>query len=124
MALKWLRQGIRRFVTAVEEERLVAAIREAEKGNRGEVRVHIEARCKGDPLERAAFLFGELHMEQVSVANALSSRRASVASSKDRVWTMWNVSSIAAMISSTRVFHFDLRVSLAVTLVNNSRTRR
>ena len=41
---------------------LVAAIGRAEQGSRGEVRVHIEERCRGDALERARELFGELGM--------------------------------------------------------------
>jgi uncharacterized membrane protein len=46
-----------------ESARLVQAIAAAERGNRGEVRVHIEARCnERDPVERARQLFGMLGM--------------------------------------------------------------
>lgn len=44
--------------------RVVAAIRGAERGSRGEVRVHVEERCKGDALDRARALFGELRMHE------------------------------------------------------------
>lgn len=53
----------RRRLGGEEESRVVAAIARAEQGNRGEVRVHIEARCGGaEPLARAATLFEELGM--------------------------------------------------------------
>lgn len=42
-----------------------AAIADAERGHRGEIRVHIEGRYPGDgPLGRAAALFAELGMER------------------------------------------------------------
>ena len=48
-----------------EEARVLAAIGRAERGNRGEVRVHLEGRCPAaDPLERAARLFDELGMRE------------------------------------------------------------
>lgn len=57
----------RRYLGPEEEKAVVLAIGEAEKGNRGEVRVHIEARCKGqDPLSRAAALFDELGMSRTA----------------------------------------------------------
>ncbi len=46
--------------------RVVAAIGEAERGNRGEVRVHLEARCRFDPVERAHDVFGELEMYETA----------------------------------------------------------
>lgn len=52
-----------RYLSRAEERRVVDAIRAAERGNRGEVRVHLEARYAGDgPLERAAALFDALDM--------------------------------------------------------------
>ncbi len=48
-----------------EEAALVAAIRNAERDNRGEVRVHIERTCAGDPLKRAAKVFALLGMHGV-----------------------------------------------------------
>lgn len=57
----------RRHLGSVDEKEVVQAIGEAEKGNRGEVRVHIEARCPGgDPLLRAAELFREQGMERTA----------------------------------------------------------
>lgn len=54
----------RPILTAEQEQTLNAAIAEAERGNRGEVVVHLERRCKSPPLERAAALFGELGLEE------------------------------------------------------------
>lgn len=54
----------RRAAFAPEDEaRIVAAIRDAERGNRGEVRVHVEPRCpRSDALARARELFFRLGM--------------------------------------------------------------
>lgn len=49
---------------ATQSARLVQAIAAAEADNRGEVRLHLEARCSGDPLERARRLFGQLGMQK------------------------------------------------------------
>ena len=46
---------------------LVRAITDAELGNRGEVRVHVEPRCPHpDPIDRAAELFEELGMRETA----------------------------------------------------------
>ncbi len=51
----------RRFLTGPEEAQVVAAIEAAEAGHRGEIMVHVEARCRGgDALARAGVLFDEL----------------------------------------------------------------
>ncbi|MEM1414481.1 MAG: TPM domain-containing protein [Myxococcota bacterium] len=63
---------------------VVDAIRDAERGHRGEIRVHVEARCKGDALARAAALFEELGMRgtagdtAVLLYVALASRKVAV----------------------------------------------
>ncbi|MCA9537078.1 MAG: TPM domain-containing protein [Myxococcales bacterium] len=41
----------------LEEQRIVRAIANAERDNRGEVQVHVERRCGGDPLARARALY-------------------------------------------------------------------
>ncbi|MEO0325111.1 MAG: TPM domain-containing protein [Myxococcota bacterium] len=78
---------------------VVAAIAEAERGHRGEIRVHVEARCKGEALARAALLFEELGMRRTAEATgvllyvALASRKVAVfadagvhASAEDGFW--------------------------------------
>ena len=56
----------RRPLGAEDEKEVVRAIVEAEKGNRGEVRVHIESRCPGDALERAREHFFRLGMDRTA----------------------------------------------------------
>jgi uncharacterized membrane protein len=51
-------------LTPTEEQDVVRAIANAERGNRGEVRLHLEARCRGEPLARAEALYRELGMHQ------------------------------------------------------------
>lgn len=51
-------------LTPKEEQDVVRAIANAERGNRGEVRLHLEARCRGEPLARAEALYRELGMDQ------------------------------------------------------------
>jgi hypothetical protein len=50
--------------TEVQEERLVRAIAEAERGNRGEVRLHVERRCVTAPVLRAQALYRQLGLDQ------------------------------------------------------------
>lgn len=50
--------------TREQAEALVAAIGDAERGNCGEVRVHLEESCPGEPLDRAREIFAGLKMHQ------------------------------------------------------------
>lgn len=43
-------------------DRIVRAIGVAEKNTSGEIRVHLEQVCKGDPYMRAAYVFSKLGM--------------------------------------------------------------
>ena len=55
-----------------EQENLIAdAIEKAETGTTGEIRVHIERRCKVEPLHRAITLFGELGMHDTIHKNGV-----------------------------------------------------
>ncbi len=75
----------RKYLDDTQEQALVAAIKAAEAHNRGEVRVHLERRCKGPgALERAAELFGQLEMGQTQDSTgvllyvAIEDRKAAV----------------------------------------------
>lgn len=57
--------------TPEERERITSAIKEAELETSGEIRVHIENRCKGEVLDRAAFLFKKLKMHQTLLKNGV-----------------------------------------------------
>ena len=77
--------GSKRPLTIAQEAALVAAIRDAERGNRGEVRVHVEKRCPGgNALERARQIYHLLGMSgtqedtAVLLYVALSDRKAAV----------------------------------------------
>lgn len=61
----------RMFFTREEQQRIVAAIKEAELNTSGEIRVHIENRCKEDTIERAAELFYELKMDHTAARNGI-----------------------------------------------------
>ena len=41
-----------KFLTAEQQETVVAAVRLAEKGTSGEIRIHIDGECEGSPVER------------------------------------------------------------------------
>lgn len=61
----------REFLTEEEEKRIIKAISDAEKFTTGEIRVHIEFKCKKDPLERARKIFHELEMDQTEARNGV-----------------------------------------------------
>ncbi len=73
------------FSNSAEEQQIIASITNAERGNRGEVRVHIESKCpQDDCLERAGELFTRLGMSgtgegtAVLLYIAVNDRRAAV----------------------------------------------
>ena len=60
------------FFTADEKERIVEAIRHAEKETSGEVRVFIESKNPFvDPIDRAAEVFFKLKMQETAQRNAV-----------------------------------------------------
>ncbi len=61
-----------KFLTREEQKQIIEAIQQAEKETSGEIRLHIESRCKdGDPLERAKLLFQKLKMYQTAQRNGV-----------------------------------------------------
>lgn len=58
------------FLNEDQEKTIIRAIREAETSSSGEIRVHLEAKCKGkDPVERAKEVFAELKMHETELRN-------------------------------------------------------
>jgi uncharacterized membrane protein len=57
------------FFNEQERKGIVQAIAEAEAMTSGEIRVHVEPKCKGDVLLRAAFVFHKLEMHKSTHAN-------------------------------------------------------
>jgi uncharacterized membrane protein len=61
----------RNFFSSEDKKEIEAAIKEAESNTSGEIRVHIENKCKGEVLDRAAFLFKQLGMEKTKLRNGV-----------------------------------------------------
>ena len=61
----------RQFLTKEEQAEVVAAIMSAERATSGEIRVHIETSCSGDPKLRALRTFHKLKMTGTAARNAV-----------------------------------------------------
>lgn len=63
---------IKHFFSPEENQRIVSAIREAEKRTSGEIRVYVESRCRFvDPVDRAVELFYGLKMDKTGQRNGV-----------------------------------------------------
>jgi uncharacterized membrane protein len=60
-----------KLLTKTEEDKLVAAIAEAEASTSGEIRVHIEKKCDGDAVQRAIEVFEQLGMSKTEKKNGV-----------------------------------------------------
>ena len=54
-----------------EDHRVVEAIRQAELNTSGEIKVHIENRCKGDVEKRSLFVFDKLKLNETKLRNGV-----------------------------------------------------
>lgn len=60
------------FLTKQQEKTIIEAIQQAEESTSGEVRVHIENRCKSkDPVDRAKEVFAKLGMHKTALKNGV-----------------------------------------------------
>lgn len=59
------------FFSTEQRLQITDAIRDAEENTSGEIRVHIERRCKSDVLDRAAFVFSSLEMHKTEKRNGV-----------------------------------------------------
>ncbi len=59
------------FLTVDQQKTVVDAVRLAEKGTSGEIRVHIDGECEGDPVKRAEDVFGKLGMQKTKLRNGV-----------------------------------------------------
>ena len=79
---------VKDFIPKDKEELLIHAIKTAEKNTSGEIRVHIENKCKGEVLDRAVEVFQKLKMHKTNEANgvlfyvAMNDRRFAVIGDK------------------------------------------
>lgn len=60
-----------RFLTAEQQNTVVTAVRLAEKGTSGEIRVHIDGDCTTDPIVRAKEVFEKLGMQKTKLRNGV-----------------------------------------------------
>jgi len=60
-----------KLFSPADREAIISAIRSAELRTSGEIQVHIENRCKGDLMDRAATLFETLKMYQTKDRNGV-----------------------------------------------------
>ena len=54
-----------------DQKKVIQAIEAAEKNTSGEIRVHIESKCKEDILDHAAFIFKKLEMHKTDERNGI-----------------------------------------------------
>lgn len=62
---------MQQFLSEQEQAQVVDAIANAEKQTSGEIRLHIEARCKEDVMDRAAHVFEKLDMYKTDLRNGV-----------------------------------------------------
>jgi uncharacterized membrane protein len=59
------------FLTAQDEQQVIAAIKSAEMNTSGEIRVHLEKSTKKPPLERSKEVFCYLKMNETTLRNGV-----------------------------------------------------
>jgi uncharacterized membrane protein len=59
------------FFSKEDQTSIKKAIEEAEINTSGEIRIHIENKCSGDVMDRAAFLFAKLEMHKTQLRNGV-----------------------------------------------------
>lgn len=59
------------YFTQERRAGIVAAIQAAEKNTSGEIRVHIDENCAGDPVERALYWFKKMKMHKTALRNGV-----------------------------------------------------
>ena len=60
-----------KYFSEEEKKQITAAIAEAELNTSGEIRVHVESKCREDVLDRAAYLFEKLKMHETEKRNGV-----------------------------------------------------
>lgn len=63
--------NIQDFFTSEQKQNIVNAIKEAEVSSSGEIRLHLDSKCKGDVLDRAAYVFEKLNMHKTELRNGV-----------------------------------------------------
>lgn len=63
--------GVQKYFNEADKLQITNAIRVAETNTSGEIRVHIENKCTGDVLDRAAYIFEKLEMHKTALRNGV-----------------------------------------------------
>lgn len=63
--------SVENFFSKEEKKQITEAIAEAEKNTSGEIRLHVEGHCKIDVLDRAAYVFEKLEMNETAQRNGV-----------------------------------------------------
>ncbi len=62
---------IKTFFTDLQQKSIQLAIENAELNTSGEIRVHLDSKCKGDPIKTAIRIFEKLKMHQTELRNGV-----------------------------------------------------
>ncbi len=63
--------SVQKYFTAENKLQITDAIKVAETNTSGEIRVHIESRCKGNVLDQAAYIFEKLKIHKTELRNGV-----------------------------------------------------
>lgn len=92
-----MQSPVEAFLSTIEEQEVVAAIREAEQHTSGEIRVHIESTSNGEINARALEVFSILKMQNTALHNAVLIYVAV----KDRTFAIYGDKGIDAVVSKS-----------------------
>jgi uncharacterized membrane protein len=59
------------FFTPEQKKQITDAIKDAELNTSGEIRLHVERKCRVDVLDRAAYIFDKLNMQKTEKRNGV-----------------------------------------------------
>ena len=63
--------SVKIFFSKTQDKQIESAIKAAEENTSGEIRVHIENYCKGEPLQSATKVFHKLKMHKTELRNGV-----------------------------------------------------
>ena len=61
--------GIKKFFNEEEKNKILQAIKDAEDNTSGEIRLHLDSKCKGDVLPQGIKIFQRLKMHKTALRN-------------------------------------------------------
>lgn len=64
-------EAVNNFFKKEEKDDIILAIKSAELETSGEIRVHVEDKCRGEVKDRAAFLFKQMEMHKTEKRNGV-----------------------------------------------------